>query len=149
MASFPDQSGPGLPSGLPGNPSPFGTSMRPRSGVRSFIARLGLSLFIGLILTVIVGAVWPGAMKLFAPVLCGDATPDPFVVVDQYQVRPGETAFTYTLYCVGPTGSVDEIGWLVPFALLGVILTVIAFALLVVIGARIRAGRDRLGWSAG
>lgn len=149
MSMFPGQPGTEPPPGVQQNQSPFGPPTRsPGRTVWSVVATLGLALFIGLMLTVVVGAVWPGSMKLLAPVLCSDATPDPFVVVDRYQVRPGETAFTYTMYCVGPTGAIDEIGWAAPFGLLTAIFSAVALVPLAVARGLLTSNRQRFGFGA-
>lgn len=121
---------PGDPSG-----SPFDRGRRPRlaglpRGALAGVSLLGLA-FSSLMIALVVMAAWPGSFSLFAPLLCSADLPDAFVVVDRYQVRPGETAFNFTMYCVGPTGRIDEIGFFRPmlllFASVAVILT--AFAL--------------------
>ena len=88
-------------------------------------------------------AVWPGEAKLTAPLLCDDARSDPFVVRDTYNVRPGETSMTFTLYCVGPRGDHDEIGWFKPFMLLWVLHTVLLVALLLAVVGRRRVRKRR------
>lgn len=146
--TFPEQSSGGFPTTIPGNQSPFGPPARsPGRGLGSILRMLGLALFVGLILTIITSVVWPGSMKLFAPLLCSDATPDPFVVVDRYQVRPGETVFTYTLYCVGPTGVAEDIGWAPPFGLLTVTLSLMVFVLLLLARGTRTSNDQRFGIS--
>ncbi|HUF98287.1 MAG TPA: hypothetical protein VMM60_09160 [Ilumatobacter sp.] len=73
---------------------------------------VGASLFCGIMLSCIVTlAIWPGEAKLFAPLICDDSHADAVVVYDQQSVRPGETATTFSLYCMGPRGNVIEHGW--------------------------------------
>jgi hypothetical protein len=94
-------------------------------GVRSTPVRFGLAarllsaVFVGLMLTVVVAvAIWPGEMKLLAPLFCSDAQPDAFVVADRYQVTPGETSYNFSLYCMGPRGDVTNVGVWKPYATL-------------------------------
>ena len=80
-----------------------------------------IAVFFGMLLSCVVTlGVWPGEVKLLAPVFCDADLPDPVVVVDSYNTRPGETSYSYSLYCVGPRGNFDEIGWMRPF--LGIML---------------------------
>lgn len=105
---------------------------------------LGVILFTSGMLTMLLSmAVWPGEAKLTAPLLCDDARPDPFVVRDTYNVRPGETSMTFSLHCVGPRGDYDEVGWAKPALVLWAAHTAILLALvgLVVVLGRIRRGR--------
>ncbi len=70
------------------------------------------ALFVGMLLTSIVTvAIWPGEVKLFAPIVCSDARPDPVVVYDTHNVRPGETSVTFEMYCMGPRGDVEAHGF--------------------------------------
>lgn len=146
MTGFPDSGSGGFPGGAQAGQSPFGPPDRsPGRAVLGVVSTIGLALFVGLMFTVVVGAAWPGAMKLLAPVLCSDATPDPFVVVDRYQVRPGETAFTYTMYCVGPAGAVDEIGWAAPFGLMTLFFSLVGLVLVLFARGVLRSNRQRFG----
>src|SRR5690606_25840471 len=102
---------------------------------------VGVLLFASGMVTVITAmAIWPGEAKLTAPLLCDDDRPDPFVVRDTYNVRPGETAMNFTLYCVGERGDFDEIGWMAPTLALWaghtVILLVMALGVLAIVVAR-------------
>lgn len=101
---------------------------------------LGAVLFAAFPISLIVMAIWPGSFALFAPLLCSADVPDAFVVVDSYQVRPGETAFNFTMYCVGPTGRFDEIGFFRPMAFL---YTAVVVVLTVVIGVLVWRMRRR------
>ena len=65
--------------------------------------------------------IWPGQIKLLAPVFCTDAQPDPFVVADTYSPRPGETVTNFSLYCMGPRGDSTDHGFAKPFLLISVV----------------------------
>ncbi|HEY7072480.1 MAG TPA: hypothetical protein VH479_20300 [Acidimicrobiales bacterium] len=80
---------------------------------------VGIVAFFALMTTIVVaGAIWPGEAKLTAPLFCPDDKPDAFVVVDRYHPGPGETAYDFSLYCMGPRGQTEEIGWFRPSAVL-------------------------------
>lgn len=127
-----DLAGPGGdPSAIdPDDGSPFG---RPRRTPRTVVVALLSIAFAAMIVSVLVMAIWPGSFALFAPLLCSGETPDAFVVVDRYQVVPGETTFNFTMYCVGARGEVDEIGFIRPFLLMMVTVTVVFLALALVL----------------
>lgn len=81
----------------------------------AILALLGVLLFTSLMITILVSmAIWPGEAKLTAPLFCDDARPDAYVVSDTYSYRPGEQTINFTLYCVGPRGDFEEIGWMAP-----------------------------------
>lgn len=85
------------------------------------VSMIVVAVFFGMLLSCAVTlGIWPGEVKLLAPVFCDAAHPDAVVVVDSYTVRPGETGYQYSLYCVGQRGNFDEIGWMRPF--LGIML---------------------------
>jgi len=86
---------------------------------------LGLSVILGILafaasMTTIIlfFAIWPGEAKLTAPLFCPDDKPDAFVVTDTYSAQPGETSTTFTLYCMGARGDVDDVGVGRPFLVL-------------------------------
>ncbi|MDY7101765.1 MAG: hypothetical protein S0880_11310 [Actinomycetota bacterium] len=82
-------------------------------------ALAGIVAFCAVMLTVIVTiGIWPGELKLTAPLLCSDTQPDAFVVADTYSIRPGETTTNFTMYCMGPRGDTTDVGFLRPAALL-------------------------------
>lgn len=104
---------------------------------------LMILVFVSGILTVILAfAIWPGEMKLTAPLFCDDDKPDAFVVSDTYSAQPGETSTSFTLYCMGPRGEVDDKGLGGPF----LVLWLGHAALLAAIGGLlvIRTGRRHL-----
>jgi hypothetical protein len=77
-----------------------------------------LLAFTAMIVTVTVTVgIWPGELKLLAPVFCTDAQPDAFVVSDTTNVQPGETTVNFTLYCMGERGDYTSHGWFGPFIL--------------------------------
>ncbi len=86
------------------------------SGFAGVIAAIVALLFSGTILTTLLAvAIWPGEVKLVAPLFCSDAQPDAFVVSDTYSTQPGETTTNFTLYCMGPNGDATDKGFLLPF----------------------------------
>jgi len=71
-----------------------------------YAAMIG-SLFIGfIIVSVGIGALIPSMHKLTAPLICrGEVDVD----TTSYSVRPGETYWEHTIYCIKDKGGVDEI----------------------------------------
>jgi hypothetical protein len=120
---------------------------RPRwfSGVLGGLAGLLILVVVGglLVSSVLTVAIWPGQVKLVAPFFCTDAQPDAFVVADTYNVRPGETATNFSLYCMGPRGDATDHGFMKPFLLTamlnGIVLTVVLVLLSTWFGRRRRA----------
>lgn len=115
-----------------------------RPGLFGVVALLLVLLFTSLMITIVVSmAIWPGEATLTAPIFCDDARPDPFVVRDTYNVRPGETSMNFTLYCVGERGDADEIGWMAPTLALWAghtaLLLVIAVVAVAIVASRRRA----------
>lgn len=99
------------------------------------------ALFLAMMMTIVIAvAIWPGEMKLLAPLFCTDAQPDAFVVTDSYQVRPGETSYNFSMYCMGPRGDVTSIGVWKPYGTLFLIHLVIAFGLIALLGRSSTAG---------
>jgi hypothetical protein len=74
-------------------------------------------------------AVWQGEATLTAPLFCPDDKPDAFVVLDKQRITPGETAYDFSLYCMGRRGEVHEVGFFRPVAVLMVAHTVLVVAL--------------------
>lgn len=75
--------------------------------------------FVAVMTTIVITiAIWPGEAKLTAGLLCPDAMPDAFVVSDTYNPAPGETVTNFTMYCMGPRGDVEDVGFGRPFWLL-------------------------------
>ena len=113
-----------------------------RPSALAVVVLVGVLLFTSLMVTIIVSmAIWPGEATLTAPILCDDARPDAYVVRDTYSYRPGETSMTFTLYCMGPRGDYDEVGWMAPTLVLWVGHTVLIGALGVVLVAVIARRR--------
>ncbi len=85
-------------------------------GCLGVFALAAVTLFVGLMMTILLAvAIWPGEVKLVAPLFCSDAQPDAFVVSDTYSVQPGETSTNFTLYCMGPGGDATDHGFFLPF----------------------------------
>lgn len=117
-------------------PSPFEPPRRRSRGMGLVIAAISVMLT-ALPLALVLAVIWPGVLTLFSPLLCSSDLPDAFVVVDTFQVRPGETDFVFTMYCVGPTGAVDDVGWFRPMALLTVTVAVIVFVITTIVANRV------------
>lgn len=62
-------------------------------------------------------AIWPGSMKLTAPVLCSSEQPDPFVVRTTTTDSEG-TSTNFSLFCMGDRGDFTEVGSWEPYGLL-------------------------------
>lgn len=112
------------------------------SAIGSIVALLFAFAFVGVIGSCLITiGIWPGQIKLLAPVLCSDAQPDAFVVADTYNPSPGETVTNFTLYCMGERGDATDQGFLVPFLLISVVNGLTIFALVFMVGALLRARR--------
>lgn len=88
--------------------------------------------------------IWPGVLKLTAPILC-DADHDEAVVArDTYHTRPGETSTTFTMYCLNDRGEAVDEGAFKPIAIVfGVLagLYVLLALIALIVGAVKRGGR--------
>ena len=117
----------------------------PRGGC---LGAIGVLVFVSFLLTVILTvAIWPGEMKLTAPLLCPDDKADAYVVVDSVSPTPGETAYNFTLYCMGPRGDVFDAGSLRPVLLLmlGHTVLIVAAVVLILLPAGWHRGRGSGG----
>ncbi|MGI9645561.1 MAG: hypothetical protein ACR2O6_09665 [Ilumatobacteraceae bacterium] len=116
------------------------------SGVAGVLASLFALLFAGSMITILLAvAIWPGEVKLVAPLFCSDNQPDAFIVTDTYSVQPGETSTNFTLYCMGPSGDATDHGYFLPFLAtmtLNMAILVLLIVLARVIG-RLRTRRTR------
>lgn len=117
-----------------GTPTPTRRSTGGMSLGGKLVAFVVAFLFLGLVGSCLITiAIWPGEVKLVAPLFCTDAQPDAFVVADTYNPRPGETVTNFTLYCMGPRGDSTDHGFMYPFlavsVLNGLVLTTLVFAL--------------------
>lgn len=87
--------------------------------------------------------IWPGQVKLLAPLFCTDAQPDAFVVADTYSPRPGETVTNFSLYCMGPRGDATDHGFLKPFLLISVLNGLFVFIILFIVGKPLRSSQQK------
>lgn len=108
---------------------------------------LGITALLNLL---VIGAIWPGEAKLFAPVICTDSHPDAYVVSDTYQVSDG-TSTEFTVYCVADDGDAIDAGWGRAWFLGWVLHTVLIMAVLMVFVVRgtLRARRRLLDEAQG
>lgn len=121
---------------------------RPRLGPLGcgigLVASVGALLFTSFIVTILLAvAIWPGEVKLVAPLFCSDEQPDPFVVSDTYSVQPGETTTNFTLYCMGPRGDATDHGFMLPFLATMALNTLALAGVLVVVGLIVGLTRRR------
>ncbi|SRR5690606_30912841 len=121
--------------------------MSGRGRIGALLLFVVIVVFVGVMSTIVTSmAIWPGEAKLTAPLLCSDERPDPYIVRDTYNVRPGETSMTFTMYCVGPRGDYDEIGVFKPFLVLAAahtaIVAVLGIFVLLRVGSRVARRRD-------
>jgi hypothetical protein len=87
---------------------------RLRTLLVTMIAAAGLVAFV-----VLMGSlIYPGAMKWTAGSVCPEDKPDTVVVRDTYQTEPGETSTNFTLYCIGPRGETEDVGFAKPVGVL-------------------------------
>lgn len=124
----------------------LGAARKP-SGVAAVFATVFGLVFAGSMLTILIAvAIWPGEVKLVAPLFCSDTQPDPFVVSDTYSTQPGETTTNFTLYCMGPGGDATDHGYFLPFLAtmtLNILVLVLLIGVTAVIGRlRTRAARE-------
>jgi hypothetical protein len=116
-----------------------------RSWIGNIVGSLVLIVVGGLLLSCLLTiGIWPGEVKLVAPLFCTDAQPDPFVVADTYSPQPGETVTNFSLYCMGPRGDATDHGFLWPF-MATAMLNGIVLWLLVTVPDAIRWIRSRAG----
>jgi hypothetical protein len=87
-------------------------------------------------------AIWPGSMKLTAPVLCPAEQPDPFVVRTTTSDSEG-TSTSFSLFCMGDRGDFTEVGTWEPYGLLFLYTWAAFVALALLIIARVRWRRRR------
>jgi hypothetical protein len=81
------------------------------------ITALFLTVGLGWILL----AIWPGALKLTAPVLCPDDKPDAFVLRRmEAEDDPEGAVLTFRLICMDDRGDLVDVGYLRPGLVLAV-----------------------------
>lgn len=106
---------------------------KPASTLGSIVTFVLGFIFVGLMAScVITIGIWPGQVKLLAPLFCTDAQPDAFVVADTFSPQPGETVTNFSLYCMGPRGDATDHGFIKPFALISVVNGLAVLLLLVI-----------------
>lgn len=116
-----------------------------KAGCLGGLLVLGVLAFVSVMITTIVAvAIWPGEAKLTAPLFCPDDKPDAFVVEDSYSVRPGETSYEFTLYCMGPRGEATDAGFFRPLAVLTLGHAVLVVGLVAASVLLVRRRRARL-----
>ena len=104
----------------------------------TLLAAAGLVAFI-----VLMGSlVYPGAMKWTAGSVCPDDKPDTVVVRDTYQTQPGETSTNFTMYCIGPRGETEDVGFGEPVGVL--ILWAVGATSVVIVGLFVVGALRRL-----
>ena len=82
------------------------------------VLAVALGLAVGLLVVMSLGlVVYPGALKLTAPVLCPDDQPDAFVVRTTVEDAEGPST-NFTLFCMGQRGQFTEVGTWRPLLLL-------------------------------
>ena len=114
------------------------------NGIAGLIALVIAFAFIGIVSSCLITiAIWPGQIKLLAPLFCTEAQPDAFVVSDTYSPQPGETVTDFSLHCMGERGDSTDHGFLRPFLLISVVNGVAVVALCFVILGLLRLGRGR------
>ncbi len=87
--------------------------------------------------------IWPGQVKLLAPLFCTDAQPDAFVVADTYSPQPGETVTNFSLYCMGPRGDATDHGFMKPFLLISVLNGFFVLLILIIVARPTRSLKHR------
>jgi hypothetical protein len=112
-----------------------------------FGLRAGVLVLCGVLLTgLLTIGIWPGELKLAAPLLCPEGKTDAYVVVDRRYVSPGRTAFDFSLYCLGPRGTFEDVGFGAPFLILSVFHTglLCAVAMFLLLPATLRRRRAKM-----
>jgi len=120
------------------------TSARPRGigaalGLVVLLSMVGGGMFLVTLLSTLV---WPGQVKVVAPLLCPDDQPDAFVVADTTTSSEG-TSTSFTLYCADEHGRTTDVGWFRPYVLVTLGYVVAAVALVVAVLAWRRLRRRR------
>lgn len=133
------------PGAPPGQPVSFGaqvmpTPVRSRRRIGCIAGPIGLVIFLSFMIGVAaaVMGIWPGSLKLTAPIVCPSGFDDTFIVSDTYNPRPGETVTTFTMYCVNERGEARDAGIFKPLLLLWGGVTALVIVLSVVIFLLVR-----------
>lgn len=87
-------------------------------GCALWLALLGGGLGALVAFVAVFTVIWPGSLKLTAPLVCDDGFDTAVVVSDSYSVRPGESSTSFTLYCMNPRGEIQDAGSLLPAAII-------------------------------
>ena len=88
----------------------------------------GVSLFIGFVFgSALIGTLIPPAHKLTAPLICSGKVD---VETRHYSYKPGQTGYQVDVYCTDERGVQSDIS-LPSFLLLGLIVSVIAFVIII------------------
>jgi ABC-type phosphate transport system permease subunit len=87
--------------------------------------------------------IWPGSMKLTAPLLCDAGYDTAVVVSDSYSATPGSTSTTFTMYCMNDRGELQDAGALKPALVIAGFFTLLLLLLVSFFAARalVRARR--------
>jgi hypothetical protein len=113
-----------------------------RRRVGCLFGSLGLVFAFGMLAALVAAlmAIWPGSLKWTSRFVCPNGYDDTFIVRDTYNVQPGETSTTFTMYCMSPRGEVHDAGIFTPmvyqFAALAVALVLVVGLVLLVLRAR-------------
>ena len=102
------------------------------------------SLAAAFVLSMILMAIWPGALVYAAPLLCPEGFADPFVIEHVYSV-PGESRRSWSLVCMSGHGALyrpaPNAPWLLGVAILWLPCMAIALAVM----AASRVARQKKG----
>lgn len=84
-------------------------------GCLAWVFLFGLVMVIPFVAVLTV--VWPGVLKLTAPLVCAEGFDDTVVARDTTHTAPGETSTSFTLYCMNERGELSDEGGFRPAAL--------------------------------
>jgi hypothetical protein len=118
-----------------------------RGGVVGFGILAGILVFCGVMLTGLTVGIWPGELRLTAPIVCPEDKTDAYVVVDSNHIPPNKTADDFEFYCMGPRGNFENVGFGAPLFILSVfhtgLLLIIAMLYLLLTAPRRRRAEGK------
>jgi hypothetical protein len=109
----------------------------------SAVLATGIITFVALLLTVVLGCVFPASMRLTSPIACPAGTAESVVVTTVSHPAPGQTLMSADLVCIGPQGQPERPGFLRTWGTGFVACWIVSWLLIMApwIGHRIAYGR--------
>ena len=105
----------------------------------------GVSLFIGFVFgSALIGTLIPPAHKLTAPLICSGKVD---VETRHYSYKPGQTGYQVDVYCTDERGVQSDVS-LQSFLMLGLIVSILSFAVIVFLSRNLLRHPEDYGLSA-